>query len=513
MHRKTFALAVVLAAGLWTEAAVAQTTAIPPMALNRYEPAERGSEWFANESLDFRGAMRPAFGVTGDYGHAPYSLRGENGAPDSKVISHAAYVHVGGALVLAKRFRVGLTLPIAVSQGGATRAGSDRVFRAPDQGGIGDLRLSGDVRLFGEYGGVFTLALGARLWIPTGNKAQYIGDGKVRVGPRLNIAGDLGAFVYSAGLGLVYRANGSPLNGHSAGTEATFNAAIGARVADKNLVIGPEVFGSTSTGDPFAARSTPLALLVSAHYTAHSFRIGAGAGPGLSRTPGTPEFRGLLSLEYTPEIIKKEPIVSAAINLDRDSDGVLDADDACIDVPGVRTTDPKTNGCPSDRDGDGILDKDDACPTTTGVKSADAKANGCPPDADKDGVPDKAFVTKTEVKITEEIQFATNSSEILGVSQGVIDAVAKTLADHPEIKHIRVHGHTDNMGTEAYNKDLSRKRAEAVRAALIKAGVSKERLSSEGFGMEKPLGDNSTEEGRTKNRRVEFHIEDSAPNK
>ena len=500
-------LVSLLTAGLgWSE--VTRAEPIPPMALHRYEPAERGSEWFASESLDFRGAMRPAFGVTGDYAHAPYTLRNLDGSKLGKVIDHTAYLHIGAALVIAQRFRVGIALPLALSQGGTSSPTTEGLYRAPNQGGLGDIRLSGDVRLFGEYGGPITIAFGARLWLPTGNQTQYIGDGKVRVGPHLNVAGDLGALVYSAGIGLVYRANDAPLGGQPNGSEATFNAAIGARVADKNLVLGPEIFGTSTTSQLFGVRTTPIALILGAHYTAHSIRIGAGAGPGLSHTPGTPEFRGLISLDYTPEI--KATTVAAPVVLDRDSDGIVDGDDACIDVPGIRTANPKTNGCPSDRDGDGIPDKDDACPTSTGVKTDDPKTNGCPPDSDKDGVPDKVFITKTEVKITEEIQFATNSSEILGVSQGIIDAVAKTLTEHPEIKHIRIHGHTDNVGTDVYNKDLSRKRAAAVEAALIKAGVAKSRLSSEGFGMEKPLGDNSTEEGRTKNRRVEFHIEESA---
>jgi OOP family OmpA-OmpF porin len=78
---------------------------------------------------------------------------------------------------------------------------------------------------------------------------------------------------------------------------------------------------------------------------------------------------------------------------DRDADGVFDDEDACPDVAGVRTSDPKTNGCPAraDRDGDGIADDQDACPDTPGVPSDDPKRNGCPaqpPDRDHDGVPD-----------------------------------------------------------------------------------------------------------------------------
>jgi len=64
--------------------------------------------------------------------------------------------------------------------------------------------------------------------------------------------------------------------------------------------------------------------------------------------------------------------------LDRDQDGIVDADDACPLAPGVRDPDPRRNGCPPDRDGDGIVDADDACPRERGPRDPDPKKNGCP---------------------------------------------------------------------------------------------------------------------------------------
>jgi outer membrane protein OmpA-like peptidoglycan-associated protein len=186
---------------------------------------------------------------------------------------------------------------------------------------------------------------------------------------------------------------------------------------------------------------------------------------------------------------------------DRDGDSVLDKDDACPDVAGISTDDPKTNGCPSDRDRDGIIDTEDACPDAAGPRNADAKKNGCP----------FVRIEAGQVKILEQINFKTNSAEIVN-SQPILDAVIATLKDHPEIKHLRVEGHTDNVGTAVYNKDLSRRRAASVEKTLVKGGVDKHKLSSQGFGLEKPIEDNTTDTGRAANRRVEFHIEDSATN-
>jgi hypothetical protein len=123
--------------------APAQTAGLPAAALNRYEPSERGSEWFANESLDFRGSFRPAFGVTADYAHAPYVLLNPDGSENTVVIENTTYLHVGAAFVMFQRLRVGLNLPIAVAQNGHDKTVGDRTFTAPSSGGVGDLRIMG----------------------------------------------------------------------------------------------------------------------------------------------------------------------------------------------------------------------------------------------------------------------------------------------------------------------------------------------------------------------------------
>lgn len=218
---------------------------------------------------------------------------------------------------------------------------------------------------------------------------------------------------------------------------------------------------------------------------------------------------------------------------DSDRDGVSDAEDACPREPGKRTADPKTNGCSQgDRDGDGVLDTVDACPDKPGPKTMDPTTNGCPsPDRDNDGVlndvdacpdepgkpdPDpkkngcpKAFLQNGTIKITDQVKFKTASAEIVAgkESEDVLGAVLGVLKAHPEIKSIRVEGHTDDRGDAAKNKALSQARAESVAKWLETHGIEKQRLVASGFGAEKPIDSNETEAGRTNNRRVEFHVE------
>ncbi|RVU42900.1 hypothetical protein EA187_13765 [Lujinxingia sediminis] len=132
------------------------------------------------------------------------------------------------------------------------------------------------------------------------------------------------------------------------------------------------------------------------------------------------------------------------------------------------------------------------------------------------GVP--ACVQKTElVKIDEEtkrieiseiVYFATGSDEIAERSFELLNQVAQVLENNPQVKAVRIEGHTDNVGRANNNLRLSQQRAASVREYLIGRGIDAERLRAEGFGQERPIADNSTDTGRARNRRVEFHIAD-----
>jgi outer membrane protein OmpA-like peptidoglycan-associated protein len=101
------------------------------------------------------------------------------------------------------------------------------------------------------------------------------------------------------------------------------------------------------------------------------------------------------------------------------------------------------------------------------------------------------------------INFDTGKAEIKPESQGTVAQIATLLNGHADLK-LSIEGHTDNVGTPAANKTLSEQRAQAVMAAVLKGGVAASRVSAVGWGQEKPIADNRSEEGRAKNRRVEI---------
>lgn len=102
-----------------------------------------------------------------------------------------------------------------------------------------------------------------------------------------------------------------------------------------------------------------------------------------------------------------------------------------------------------------------------------------------------------------DVHFATGKADILPESRPLINEIVTMLSKHGSLR-VGVEGHTDNTGTPAANKVLSEARAKSVVEAIIAAGISRERLEPAGFGQERPIADNRTEEGRAKNRRVEI---------
>jgi outer membrane protein OmpA-like peptidoglycan-associated protein len=219
--------------------------------------------------------------------------------------------------------------------------------------------------------------------------------------------------------------------------------------------------------------------------------------------------------------------------LDNDADGIPDAQDACVNDPEDADGFEDADGCPElDNDADGVLDVDDGCPMVKedfdgfqdedGCPESDNDGDGFPDDLDlcpdqpenvndfkdDDGCPDDviAVVSDGKILILDKILFVSGKDRILKKSYPVLEAVNSTLLDNPAIKRIRIEGHTDDKGRDAYNQGLSEKRANAIMRYLVKAGIDPERLVAVGYGETRPIDTNKTENGRERNRRVEFTI-------
>lgn len=199
---------------------------------------------------------------------------------------------------------------------------------------------------------------------------------------------------------------------------------------------------------------------------------------------------------------------------DADKDGVADIDDKCPDTGTQYKAD--ATGCPMDNDKDAVFNEDDACPDLAGILAL----KGCP-DTDGDGVADNEDrcpnekgtianrgcpeMAKEDVKkitqIASRIYFEFNSAKLKAVSLPQLDALADIMKRN-EGANLTVEGHTDNVGEDAYNMELSQKRTDSVTQYLMSKGLLESRLTAKGLGETEPIADNKTKAGRAKNRRV-----------
>ena len=211
------------------------------------------------------------------------------------------------------------------------------------------------------------------------------------------------------------------------------------------------------------------------------------------------------------------PLVTEEVIVeDADSDGILDINDKCPNTPAEIPV--NSYGCPSDSDGDTIFDIDDDCPNTPAGTAVGP--DGCGPDevniktryeddasmaeafrSEHPEGTDLAALAKKE-SIDLDISFAPNRSTIDPQYDADMKQAAAFIAAHPGVK-IAVEGHTDSTGSKATNKRLSQKRADTVRWIMVRDyGVDPKRIVATGFGESQPIADNSSQDGRARNRRV-----------
>jgi len=515
------------------------------LALNRFDPAPAGDRMFGVPSPFVAGHLTPHVMLLADYAHNPLKLYSVPSDIDrGAIVANQLFLHLNAGFALWHRVNLDISVPLAVFQNGDDPSAGGRQFSSPSSAQFGDLRFGLRVRLLGEYHDPFQLAVGGYVWVPTGADDSFVSSGQVRGLPQLLLGGRIDErVVWSAAAGPQIQ-GASTFANVDQGTMFKWGAGFGFLLLEnRHLQIGPEAYGAVTLRD-VQKRTTNAEILLDVRYRIiDDLEVAAGAGPGLTSGVGTPDFRGLLSLAYTPE--QKQAPVSAPLAAplppaDRDQDGILDTNDACPDVKGIADEDPKKNGCPPpapvDTDGDGIFDPEDACATVKGIADEDPKKNGCPPpkDSDQDGIfdpvdacpaekgpadddptkngcPKSVRVVENEIVILEQVQFDTGKATIKQASNELLNEVAQVLTQHPEMTKIEVQGHTDNRGAAGLNKKLSQARADAVRKALVQLGVSADRLVTKGYGPDKPIDENSTDEGRQRNRRVQFVILDKQP--
>ncbi len=515
---------------------VLRATAQPSVVLERNEPASpRALFHWAPEV----GGQAPglAAGLTYSYASNPLRL---DAAVQGGRMAQQQLIHIGTAWQFERwPAELNVNWPVVVSYDGDTNMPVS-----------GEPRLGVTLPIARAASCLPGAAVSSALWLPLGSKSALAGGAGPRYRIGAAVGGDCAKWLYRATLAQqsVRYAPESWV-----GSEVSAIVAAGYRLGSGGL--GPELVvrrRSSSLPAGVTARWAVEALLT-AFWQEGPTGLRVSAGRGFTDAPGTPDWRGLVSLNWVaerraaaPASVDEENEPGAALEgmtprartlqeavtkprrpkkgalADRDGDGVADAADACPEVPGPAA------GCPNDGDGDGVADAVDACPGAFGTGSAPGNL-GCPLDADADGVMDheddcpaeagtrslesgrngcaqEVRVVGGQIAIDKEIHFELGNAIIDAASEPTLRAVAAALQGRPEIVRVAIEGHTDNVGREADNLALSRARALAVARWLTEHGVDARRLQVRGFGPRRPRASNDTESGRAENRRVEFTI-------
>jgi len=420
-----------------------------------------------------------------------------------------------------------------------------------------DINLGLRLKLLDRMVRPLGLALAGNVWLPTGDPSSYTG-GLFSAAGSLLLDKQVGRLWLGANAGYRYRPSLQQLYNLEVDDELFYRAGIG--IARSKYYFSGDLFGAVGLQalSNETVADAPLELMLGVSRTLRNkATLSLGASTALIAGYGAPDFRVTLGITW-----------GARMRSDRDGDGLYDEVDACPDEPEDKDGFEDADGCPDpDNDKDGIPDVNDGCPNDPEDKDGFEDADGCPdpdndkdgipdvkdkcpnepedkdgfedtdgcpdPDNDKDGIPDVKDKCPNEpesrnsfededgcpdVKVTvpdivaepqrlvllEIIYFEFDKDVIKTESYPILDQAIQVFKDNSDLR-VRIEGHTDAKGSDEYNMDLSTRRARSVMGYLIeRGGIDPARLEAVGRGESAPITTNETDEGRAKNRRIEW---------
>jgi outer membrane protein OmpA-like peptidoglycan-associated protein len=535
-----------LCAALLLTAATA--TAAP---INHFRAASGPHNYIVNNHPAVLRHMTISSWIVGTYAHEPLVCRDDAGAQVYPIVEHQVNGELAAAWGLFDRLEVGGSVPATFLYGPPTPDNPAVLCGGFDPEGITTAAIA-DPRVFAKFlltpwneGLVASIRLATDIPLAQLNEdaSSFAGERRFpSVVPGVSVGYSSKWFKTGANLGAVIREPAPIGDELLIGSELQYGLGAELTAVPGVIYVDADIYGKASfdVGGAFVfgnRTQLPLEAVIGGKFFVGPVAMILGVGTGIIADYGAPDARVFAGIGYYPPEPEPEPEEEGPG--DRDGDGILDPDDECPDAPEDIDGFEDEDGCPDvDNDEDGILDVDDGCPDDPEDRDRWEDADGCPdPDNDKDeildvddecpndpevyndfededGCPDSAdpekkvlvIVKREKVEILDKVYFAFDSDRILPKSYELLDNVAKVIKEHTEIPKILVEGHTSSEGSDKYNLDLSDRRAKSVMRYLIAAGVDPFRLDARGFGESTPIADNDTEDGRSKNRRVEFTI-------
>jgi len=382
-------------------------------------------------------------------------------------------MHLGASVALFGRLELGLTLPVLVAQSASS---NDLLGTAIAPGdGIGDVRLVPKAQLWRSE--ILAIAVAAPLTLPTGKGDAFLSHGSVTLTPELRVESNALPVRVAASTGIALR-RGREFVNLSVGNALTYGLAgeipfswLGQRLAALATLAGEvELQQSGGVERPMELLAAVRCLLPA------NLTFTFGGGPGLTNGYGTPRYRAFAGISFDPPRIVQRSLPRPPIMV-QEAPAPAPAEPAPAPVAVAEGPPP--------------------LPAPTPVAVAPAPTPGI-----------ERTVRNGRLALLVQVQFAYNAATILPVSIPLLDQVVEVLRSTPEIRKVRIEGHTDGSGKPRHNRRLSQRRAESVLRHLVAAGIDASRLKAKGFGADRPLVANDTAKNRAKNRRVEFVVLD-----
>ena len=463
----------------------------------RFTPAGSEDGVLETEGADARIPGHPYAGVWIHYANDPVVVVNGSGEGVGAVVSDLVALDLVASVTVWRGLEFGAGVPVWLLAVGDDAVRAQTGLGAPGAS-LGDLTLRMGYRVrLAEH---TALALHVPVFLPTSGATNVLGLG-VGVRPTAALMQRFGRLELFLNLSYLIRSAQRALD-FVGGDELGFR--LGLRGALNKAWRTNAIFDigmHTALRDFFAPPTTPVEPRIGVEWWfAEHWRLTGFFGLGLTTGVGSPDFRigAGLSFGDNPSY-RPRP---APTPRDSDGDGIENSEDQCPDQAEDPDGFEDEDGCPDDdNDQDGIADATDRCP------NAPETINGI---SDEDGCPDKIRLDDTRITTFERVYFKSNSDEIEERSHEMLGEIASILKVNPEMR-IRVEGHTDSRGDAAYNLELSQRRAESVRDHLVQSGARKNQVEAKGHGQARPIDSNETEEGRARNRRVEFHIVKDEP--
>ena len=445
--------------------------------LQHFKPGPGRRDVHSAQSASIAPHLDLSLGLHAHYAHQPirYRLTDDGGSQTRALVDRLYSADLTGTLGLWDVAELGFAVPVNLL---SVREGPSAALQPMSPGlhlGGGNVRFGPKVALLrakstGEGPRGFALAVSMPVLLPTAKEGLL---GSTGFSSRPRVLGEWSSnflrVAANVGLNLNPRTNLANLE---VGNELGYAAAVEVplRFLRRPTALQASVTGAYGLRSPDArAVANPLEALGGVKVTAlDGLELNLAAGPGIGAGYGTPVFRIYGGLRY----VMPEPVRHASSHAD-----------LALQQPS----------------------NDNAL-----AQLAEKLPLPPPPALESKAEPTTDYgtvrVEEHQLVLLEPVHFATARDLVLERSYPLLGKVALALHEHPQIRRVRIEGHTDDQGTEQTNVELSERRALRVRTHLIGLGVEPSRLEAEGFGPKRPVAPNETAEGRAQNRRVEFQI-------